>query len=198
MKVDRTGVRSGRALRLLILILSNAFIVAEAADPKLVICVDNGPDPLVVLQAQAIAAQIFSRIGVGTKWYGYHGSCPVRRDKPIVIGMVSPVGDDDHPAALAYALPFERAHIAIFYSRVQRAVDPRKVPNLLAHVLVHEITHIIQATGQHSESGMMKARWDADDYFQMGRSPLEFTEEDLQLIRIGLLAWTKKQNPEQR
>jgi len=58
--------------------------------------------------------------------------------------------------------------------------------NLLAHVLVHEITHILQGTCRHSDTGIMKARWTHQDYMEMGQKPLSFTEEDLQLIRTGL------------
>lgn len=58
--------------------------------------------------------------------------------------------------------------------------------NLLAHVLVHEITHILQGTCRHSDTGIMKARWTHQDYMEMGQKPLSFTEKDLQLIRTGL------------
>jgi len=84
------------------------------------------------------------------------------------------------------ALPFEGSHIRVFYDRVQATVDAEMVPRLLAYVLVHEITHVIEGTDHHSDSGIMKARWDAEDYQQMRRSSLAFTEEDLQLIRTGL------------
>ena len=58
----------------------------------------------------------------------------------------------------------------------------------LAHVLVHEITHILQASDRHSDSGVMKARWIAQDYEAMARKPLRFTSEDLDLIHRGAAA----------
>jgi hypothetical protein len=61
-----------------------------------------------------------------------------------------------------------------------------RVPNLLAHVLVHEITHLIQGINRHSDRGVMKARWDEDDYEQMRSRRLAFTEYDIRLIRLGL------------
>jgi hypothetical protein len=57
-----------------------------------------------------------------------------------------------------------------------------------AHVLVHEIVHILERTDHHADSGVMKAQWNPDDYAHMMQSPLGFTEEDLQLIRLGLAA----------
>jgi hypothetical protein len=59
---------------------------------------------------------------------------------------------------------------------------------VLAHVLVHEITHILQASNGHSEQGIMKAHWDAGDYFQMRSKPLEFTDHDVRQIYLGLAA----------
>ncbi len=57
---------------------------------------------------------------------------------------------------------------------------------LLAHELVHEITHILQCLDRHSETGVMKARWTADDYCEMRWKPLTFTPEDIQLIHLGM------------
>jgi hypothetical protein len=62
---------------------------------------------------------------------------------------------------------------------------PRR-PFVLGHVLVHEITHILQGFSTHSDRGMMKAEWDAKDFDLMGWTPLAFTEEDVRLIHLGL------------
>ena len=56
----------------------------------------------------------------------------------------------------------------------------------VAHVLVHEITHVIEGVTRHSASGIMKARWDTRDYFDMRRKPLSFAQEDVNLIYDGL------------
>jgi hypothetical protein len=57
---------------------------------------------------------------------------------------------------------------------------------VLGHVLVHEITHILQGIDRHSETGVMKARWTAQDYSKMTWEPLPFTPEDIDLIQRGL------------
>jgi hypothetical protein len=56
----------------------------------------------------------------------------------------------------------------------------------VAHVLVHEITHVIEGVTRHSASGIMKARWDTRDYFDMRRRPHAFAQEDVSLIYDGL------------
>ena len=51
----------------------------------------------------------------------------------------------------------------IFYDRV-RKIKPNKIPAVLAHVMVHEVTHILQGICRHSASGVMKAQWDEEDF----------------------------------
>jgi hypothetical protein len=57
---------------------------------------------------------------------------------------------------------------------------------VLAHVMVHEITHILQGVSRHSESGIMKARWTNNDYQEMMFQPLPFAPEDVKLVQLGL------------
>jgi hypothetical protein len=62
-----------------------------------------------------------------------------------------------------------------------------QMPTILAHVMTHEITHILEGIDQHAASGIMKAKWGEDDFFAMARSPLKFTSGDIELIREGLV-----------
>src|SRR5580698_9505171 len=56
---------------------------------------------------------------------------------------------------LAYALPYEGTHIVIFYDRAQAAMpDPEGVAQLLAHVLAHEVTHVLEGVSRHSAEGV--------------------------------------------
>jgi hypothetical protein len=90
--------------------------------------------------------------------------------------------------AFAYSLPYGGRHIVVFWDRVLRKVGSSVAPILLAHVLVHEIAHILQGVSRHSKTGIMKATWGPEDYFQMRTKPLEFTDEDVALIHRGLAA----------
>jgi len=60
------------------------------------------------------------------------------------------------------------------------------VSTLLAHVMTHEITHLLQEVAWHSATGVMKAHWNLRDYSEMAWRPLPFTQEDIDLIRCGL------------
>jgi hypothetical protein len=58
--------------------------------------------------------------------------------------------------------------------------------NLLTYVLVHEITHILQAVSRHSQTGIMKAHWSPSDQYDISVNTLRFAPEDVELIHLGM------------
>src|SRR5208337_2177136 len=102
-------------------------------------------------------------IGVGLEWRNV-SSCPASPD--VIQISFAYLAPKELPAgALAYALPYEGAHIVVFYERVK--LKSGYARQLLAYVLVHEIAHILQGIRRHSQSGIMKASWDYRDYDKM-------------------------------
>jgi hypothetical protein len=87
---------------------------------------------------------------------------------------------------LAYASPYEGSYIVVYFTRLRDTVSPENVSALLAHVMVHEIAHILQGVSQHSEEGMMKQRWALRDLLDMKRRSLSFSMHDILLIHRGL------------
>ena len=88
---------------------------------------------------------------------------------------------------MAYAMPYEGAHIVLFYDRI--AVSGRALlPHLMAHVMVHEITHILPGRRPALRKGVMKAHWGQLDFNRMMGKPLDFTPGDVEMIHNGLLA----------
>jgi hypothetical protein len=85
---------------------------------------------------------------------------------------------------LAYAMPHEGVHIVVFWDRMECGLIPTE---LLAHVMVHEITHILEGVSRHSESGIMRAQWTEVDHKTMKTHPLSFAAEDVDLIHRGLV-----------
>jgi hypothetical protein len=151
-----------------------------------VLCGPIVPAP-VLGQAEALASEMFAGVGVTIDWRrGQPSQSQSLVENPIVVEMVTDTPRQVKPGALAFARPYEGVHIDVFYDRVRAATEPELTPNVLAHVLVHEITHILEGTCRHSETGIMKARWTHQDYMEMGQKPLSFTEEDVRLIRFGV------------
>ena len=161
-------------------ILAAATCAAGEAQRKVTVCMDTTPTSEVV-RAQAQASQMFAAIGVKLDW-----RCPKSEAQgTIVISLARGVPENRKPGELAYAYPYEGTHIVIFYDCV-RTIMRNQVPRLLAHVMVHEVTHILQGFPRHSASGVMKANWDNSDFSQMSWQTLPFTAEDIALIRRGL------------
>lgn len=160
----------------------------EARVSSVTVCVDKG-GPGVDSSAQMIASKVFGAIALKIKWVD-DGSCPSSLDA-IKVRLSHETPENLLPAALAYALPpeathFEGAHIAVFWDRIKRPGRSVSAAQLLGYVLVHEITHILQGINRHSAAGIMKAYWNDADYYKMRRSTLSFTEDDIDLIHLGL------------
>ena len=64
--------------------------------------------------------------------------------------------------------------------------DPRATVMILAHVMVHEIAHVLEGIDRHSKEGVMKSQWTLDDFKKMAYKPLPFYPEDVLLIRQGV------------
>lgn len=145
------------------------------------ICDNNTVDPLIEEPAKALASDMFAKIGVNLHWR--NGQPSRGQAGAIVVEFVTDVPNTFKPGALAYALPFEGVHIRVFANRINDHSSPRQV---LAHVMVHEITHILQGEARHSAEGIMKARWTPEDLANMAVKPLSFAAGDVDLIYAGM------------
>ncbi len=160
---------------------------AEIPDARTVtVCMDPGTELLTARASESTASQIFAEIGVRIQWYRMR-QCPLKSAILVSLSTQTPA-EQLPPLALARSFPFEGTHIEVFFDRVTCRVEPALVIRLLAYVLVHEITHILQGVNSHSETGIMKASWDSGDYFEMGRRGLRFTESDIGKVNAGLRA----------
>jgi hypothetical protein len=127
------------------------------------------------------ASEMFAQIGVSLVWR--FGSPSHAEAGPIAIEIVTGTPAKFMPGTLAYAFPYEGIHIRIFWDRIRDYATPREV---LAHVIVHEITHILEGEPRHSDEGIMKAHWTPADLSALAKKPLEFAPEDVKLIFEGL------------
>jgi hypothetical protein len=156
-----------------------------ATDRTVIVCMEGGAGLGIAQEARALASKIFVGIGVTIEWRRGLPGCP---EHGIKISLNHETPRTMKPGVLAYSLPYEGTHIRLFYDRISEGRQPRVVPRLLAHVLVHEITHILQGVNRHSDTGIMKTEWNADDYRDMAWKHLEFELEDIDLINLGLAA----------
>jgi hypothetical protein len=177
------------------LFLTAAAAGAGGAERDVAVILHAGNEsPAVIGLATGQATRMLAAAGVTVAWRtgAWHSGAPQDRESAEAIDAVLTSGraTSFKPGALAYATiaPQSAARIEVFYDRVRGNVRGLAVAPVLAHVLVHEITHILEGVERHSESGVMKAHWDARDFIRMSRTALPFADEDLRLIH----AWTAR------
>ena len=156
---------------------------ALAAGPTVMVCADTVPSQGISPGIHMMTTAMFARIGVKLAWREY-SHCPAGA---LQISLSTRTPADLRPGALAYAFPYEGTHIVVFLDRIRSSVESDRLASaLLVHVFAHEITHILQGYERHSDSGLMKAKWDRDDYRAMSSATLPFTQEDIVRIHLGM------------
>lgn len=142
-----------------------------------------GSRPGYVPYAQKATVALFRNIRVPLTWADA-SQCPAGA---ITIRFERGEPATEHPGALAYAHPYQAKTIVVFPDRIEHISDDRLfLPKLLAHVLAHEITHVLQGTARHSETGIMKSSWTSRDYSEMAWNGMSFAAVDVTLIERGL------------
>ena len=189
----RTARVSTKAIWIALLLAAGAAAgsAAETREPDVVVYFHHGSESAAIIgSAEARAQRMLASVGISVAWRlgtaDYHGRAEV-----IEAVLTERAAKDFRPGSLACATLGVQAgiRIEILHNRVRAAGPPAAVPSMLAHVLVHEITHVLEAVSRHSESGVMKAHWDTDDFRNM-RGPLPFAAEDVSLIH----AWSERHN----
>src|ERR1017187_8164879 len=164
-----------------------ALGVSAQAAGTIRVCVNSSTyaSVLALNRAKATSSRMFATAGVTLEWYSA-GTAACRGGQPtriVVLDFVTNMDPNQHPGAMAYGLLYEAVHIVVLIDRIERnAGSATELSTLLAHVMTHEIAHLLQRVSRHSLTGGMKANWDARDLLQMAHNPLPFTAEDIDLI----------------
>ena len=181
--LTHTSASGQNALGAALLVVPAALGWGAQCEQKVTVRIQDSsvvPNP-VWSQARNMAIKIFSTANVRIDW---RTDAKKPGEGAIVVRMVAaPV--DSLPGALASTQVYDGVHITVFWDRIEHPARPASMGVILAHVLVHEITHILQRIDRHSESGIMKAAWVNQDYRDMAWKPLSFTPRDIVLICLG-------------
>ena len=140
-----------------------------------------------VFRATRQASRVFAKIGTTVR---FHNSRTNKKagaglELDMYIGMGAPAGMNS--AALALSHPFRQdGRIEVFYSRIQeyKPVECRDV--VIAYILAHEITHVLEGMQHHAPTGVMKEKWDRADLKKIQAAKLEFDPSDVDFIRAGI------------
>jgi hypothetical protein len=135
--------------------------------------------------ALMLATRMFADVGIHIVW----SSSDKRADAQIHISIVDWQANVA-PDQLANVKPFA-SHpkpVVILWKHVRAAATslPGLAPRLLAHVMVHEVTHVLQGSNAHSATGIMKARWTPEDCLEMLHGALKFASYDVIALKGGM------------
>ncbi len=151
---------------------------AAAQKARVIVCMK--PDQSVLMGVRPWASSMFARIGVRIEW---RDSCPVGAGA-VQVRLSHDSSGIRNSGALGFSLPYQGT-VVVFVDRGEK-FDRDGVPSVIAYVLVHEITHVLEGIDRHSATGIMKARWDDRDFYQMRGKRLLFAQEDIDFIGAAL------------
>jgi hypothetical protein len=83
----------------------------------------------------------------------------------------------------------------IFYDTAQRLSETNhlNLPNVLGHVIAHELGHLLLGTNAHSQVGIMRPRWSRDELNGLAMGRLRFTSQQAQSMRDKLQNLTESE-----
>jgi len=175
----------------MVLFAATAAAGTGQKEADVVVYFHHGSESAAIIRpAENQAAAMLAGAGIDVAWRA--GAAHPEGDAEIIeVRLTEGKAASYHPGALAWATLGVQTgtRVEILYDRVRDSGSPADVPGILAHVLVHEITHVLEGVERHSADGVMKARWTVADFRAM-RRPLPFAEEDVQLLH----AWAERHN----
>jgi hypothetical protein len=197
------------ARALVVMLVSATSIVAEPVDrPSVRVRVNDYASVAVDLlaRAQDEVKQLYARIGVETTWLATrrlsdrddlsHSEDANATELTVIVlssSMTTRMAPPEDAIGMAATTPTDNGRIAyVFYDRLQ--IDPLQSDDsnvaALAFVMAHEIGHLLLPYGSHSETGVMRGRWDRKTFRRLEVQRLRFTPLQGRQIRHLLdFAW---------
>ena len=129
---------------------------------------------------------IYASAGIQVRWHdGPQSATPARRF--IVKIIPHPIASvERQPHVMGAALrDVGGTLVYVFYGRVEGFARARRVRNstMLAHVIAHEVGHLLLPKGWHAQQGLMRATWDTAHISNAVHGTLTFTSEEIQWMR---------------
>ncbi len=142
----------------------------------------------IVYRATSRASRIFAGIGMPVRFCAFRMNRKAKRtgvEIEMKIEMDAP--PELRSGALGLAHPFRTdGLIRVFYSRIHKYQPSELRDVLLAYILAQEITHVLEAAAVHSPTGILKEKWNREDFKQIAAAKLGFAAGDIESIREGI------------
>jgi len=156
--------------------------------------------PRDLIKAETLAARIFEKVGIriawkagltagdvdapsiGEKWNPANLQLRIRKSSTVQgAGVTS--------EAMGFCLTMEKNDAVILFDEIEnRAAMLNVAPAIpLGVTMAHEMGHLLLQSATHSLTGVMKARWLAEDLVAAERGDLTFSQEESRSLRNGML-----------
>ena len=185
------------------LALANVLLggLARAEDPldsRMTVLVYDyaGVQADTLVKAEQETSRIFRHSGVEVTWRPCRipGSsvpleCPDPSPMTPALRLVSRfqlIGDRVHAEAMGYSTG-DFATVSVEFAQRLEESGGAQLPEILGHIMAHEIGHLLLPGERHSVSGIMKARWRSDDWRLVCQGELNFAPEQSRFLRAELL-----------
>lgn len=157
---------------------------AFAAEPVVPILLINHAR-VNTLFAEATAAKIMNEAGIRIEWL-YRADAS--RKGLLVMELLDAVPASLAPGKLAESMPYQGTSINVAMPRILPIYGPASRRHLLvlAHVMAHEIGHMLIGSDYHADAGLMSARWTRAEHYEMTFEPLRFAPADVTRLHRGL------------
>ena len=96
------------------------------------------------------------------------------------------VQDRVHAEAMGYA-PGDFATVSVEFAGKLEESGVARLPEILGHIMAHEIGHLLLPGGRHSVSGIMKAQWSLNEWKLVRQGALNFAPEQSRFLQAELL-----------
>jgi hypothetical protein len=164
---------------------------------------DAGILPGILLSAESEASQVFRQSGIEVRWL----NCPLPAEGPEAPAQCEVA---DFPAHLQLRIAKGSRNLNgftlgisylsadgsgcyadLFYKRAEEMHESSHVSlaSILGHGVAHEIGHLLLGTNSHSETGIMRARWQSGELASVSKGALFFSSIQSQEMRNKLAAW---------
>jgi hypothetical protein len=134
-------------------------------------------------------AAIYARAGMKVVWDESTADVPPVLRFAVKIVPHSLGYGDAKPHVMGVALRETRGTLVyVFSGRVEYFARAQRIRNgtMLAHVIAHEIGHLLLPKGWHSRRGLMRGTWDRAQVEDAARGALTFTPDEVRIIRADL------------
>lgn len=117
---------------------------------------------------------------------GSEAACNARPDIALAIAPSAPPSIQ----ALGMAQPYVSfgLNVRVFYDRVQEAAARANLIDsvVLAHVMAHEIGHVLLRSSLHTTEGLMRSVWTSREYLLLAQRSLNFTTKENTTMELTL------------